>query len=282
MNIPDFILDPLRSQKRCRPGKFSAKDELRLTARSRFKTRGLGHAGWTTWPWLLSVFFVNGLLGQIPLATVTNATPKEVLSLAITNKYGDVLTNLTVAKVLPDGLLLEHPAGSTRAKWPDLPPEIRERYKTQANEAARKELDAGLVARNFVQRSEQEKAAAQAREAEQIKERQARESAGQQMLIKGRVMQHIEAGILVSSVGGHSGVIEERPDSIVNPGSRTRRLVGGLPIYEGICLVKDWPRERAVADGEEVSINAIDAGAQYSYGTVAGSSRTVRVFKGLF
>jgi hypothetical protein len=51
------------------------------------------------------------------------------LSLCITNKYGDVLTNPTVAQILGDGLVLERGTMALKIKYQDLPPVIRKQYQ---------------------------------------------------------------------------------------------------------------------------------------------------------
>jgi hypothetical protein len=45
------------------------------------------------------------------------------LSLSITNKYGDVLTNPTVAQILVDGLVLQTGTTAMKVKYEDLPPD---------------------------------------------------------------------------------------------------------------------------------------------------------------
>lgn len=54
------------------------------------------------------------------------------LSLSITNKYGDVLTNPAVAQILSDGLILEHGTMAMKVKYQDLPPAICKKYQPLA------------------------------------------------------------------------------------------------------------------------------------------------------
>jgi len=51
------------------------------------------------------------------------------LSLSATNKYGDVLTNPTVAQILGDGLILGRGTLVMMVKYDDLPPDIRQKYQ---------------------------------------------------------------------------------------------------------------------------------------------------------
>jgi hypothetical protein len=63
----------------------------------------------------------------------------ETLSICVTNKSGEVFTNLSVGKVLGDGLLLENSAGQFKVKYADLPADVREKYQAGAQAAAQKE-----------------------------------------------------------------------------------------------------------------------------------------------
>ncbi len=78
------------------------------------------------------------------------AEPGERLSISVTNKYGDVFTNLTVARILGDGLLLEHKAGQLKVKYEDLPPAVRTKYQPLAAAAAKKEEDTARANALFI------------------------------------------------------------------------------------------------------------------------------------
>jgi hypothetical protein len=64
----------------------------------------------------------------------------DILSISVTNKYGDVFTNLTVVQVVTNGLVLEHKTGQLKVKFEDLPKEVRNKYQPIAAEAAKQEL----------------------------------------------------------------------------------------------------------------------------------------------
>ena len=76
----------------------------------------------------LALVFALGLLSRSSSAGELGAK----LSISITNRYGDVLTNLTVSKILSDGLVLEHKAGQLKLRYEELPQELREKYQPLA------------------------------------------------------------------------------------------------------------------------------------------------------
>jgi hypothetical protein len=63
----------------------------------------------------------------------------DKLSTSITNQEGKVFTNLTVMRILNDGLVLKHPAGLLKVKYQDLPQAVREKYEPLAAAIAEKE-----------------------------------------------------------------------------------------------------------------------------------------------
>ena len=79
-----------------------------------------------------------------------SAAPGERLSISVTNKFGDVFTNLTVARVLGDGLLLEHKAGQLKVKFEELPKQIRAKYQGQAAAAVKKDEERAKANAAFV------------------------------------------------------------------------------------------------------------------------------------
>jgi hypothetical protein len=76
------------------------------------------------------------------------------LSICVTNKSGDVFTNLTVGKVLGDGMLLENSAGQFKVKFTELPAEVREKYQGLAAAAARRERSEAEANARFVARQQ--------------------------------------------------------------------------------------------------------------------------------
>lgn len=67
------------------------------------------------------------------------------LSISVTNKFGDVFTNLTVAQILGDGLILENASGQMKVKYGDLPPLVREKYEPLATGIVEKEQTEGAL-----------------------------------------------------------------------------------------------------------------------------------------
>jgi hypothetical protein len=70
-----------------------------------------------------------------------DAAVGEHLSISVTNKSGDVFRDLVVAKILSDGLVLEHKAGQLKVKYADLPQDVREKYQPLAAAAQDKEQE---------------------------------------------------------------------------------------------------------------------------------------------
>ena len=79
----------------------------------------------------------------------------DKLSISVTNKFGDVFTNLTVAQILGDGLLLEHKAGQVKVKFENLPPNVREEYQPLVTVAAERESEHDAANAAFAVRREQ-------------------------------------------------------------------------------------------------------------------------------
>lgn len=84
---------------------------------------------------------VLGILLSLCFATRCLAKPGvgDVLPISVTNRFGDVLKNPKVAKILADGLILEHKAGQMKVKFVDLPGDVREKYGPLGAVAADKE-----------------------------------------------------------------------------------------------------------------------------------------------
>jgi hypothetical protein len=95
------------------------------------------------------------------VSSAADAPLREHLSISVTNKYGDVFTNLVVAKIANDGLVLEHKAGQLKVKYADLPENVREKYQPLAAAAENKERKDAAANAVF--------AAVQRREAEQVR-----------------------------------------------------------------------------------------------------------------
>jgi hypothetical protein len=63
----------------------------------------------------------------------------DKLSISVTNKFGDVFTNLTVAQILGDGLILENASGQMKVKYAALPPAVRQKYQPLAAAVVKKD-----------------------------------------------------------------------------------------------------------------------------------------------
>src|SRR3954453_10491624 len=103
----------------------------------------LMHKNLFTAAWLLILMLVPS---KAPSASVTG----EKLSISVTNKLGDVFSNLSVANVLPDGLLLENRSGTVKVKFEDLPPDLRAKYEPLAGAAKQKQMRAAQANASYL------------------------------------------------------------------------------------------------------------------------------------
>jgi hypothetical protein len=101
---------------------------------------------------LVYAAMASGALFSMGLQANGDTAPesKERLSISVTNKYGDVFTNLAVAKVLSDGLVLEHKAGQLKVNYADLPQAVREKYQPMAVAAENKDEKAAAANAAYV------------------------------------------------------------------------------------------------------------------------------------
>ena len=83
---------------------------------------------------LISIFAVK----PVPAAPVAPGVGDQ-LSLSITNKYGDVLADPSVAQILGDGLVLQRGTMAMKVKYEDLPPVVRQKYQPLADSVIKKE-----------------------------------------------------------------------------------------------------------------------------------------------
>jgi hypothetical protein len=88
--------------------------------------------------------FLAAAVILLPTAKPAAAAPDvpgvgDRLSLSITNKYGDVLANPTVAQILGDGLILQRGTMEIKVKYEDLPASIRQEYQPLAAGVVKKE-----------------------------------------------------------------------------------------------------------------------------------------------
>jgi hypothetical protein len=79
----------------------------------------------------------------------------DKLSLSVTNKFGDVFTNLTVAQILGDGLVLGNASGEVKVKYENLPPAIREKYQPLAAGIVEKEQTNGALTAAYLAHTEE-------------------------------------------------------------------------------------------------------------------------------
>jgi len=92
--------------------------------------------------------FLTAAVISLMAAKPVTAAPAGVgdrLSLSITNKYGDILANPTVAQILRDGLILQTGTMAMKVKYDDLPPDISQKYEALAAGMIKKEVKQGVA-----------------------------------------------------------------------------------------------------------------------------------------
>jgi uncharacterized repeat protein (TIGR01451 family) len=92
------------------------------------------------------------------LLSALNALSGDTLSISVTNKSGDVFTNLSVSRVLPEGLVLESRSGQVKVKYEDLPSGFREKYEPLALATRKKEMQQAQVTAAYFARQQQNQA----------------------------------------------------------------------------------------------------------------------------
>ncbi|MGA9778355.1 MAG: hypothetical protein ACLPRE_11140 [Limisphaerales bacterium] len=93
----------------------------------------------------LAAIIISLLAARPVAASPTVPGVGDRLSLSITNKYGDVLANPTVAQILVDGLVLQTGTMAMKVKYEDLPPDISQKYEALVGGVIKKELKQGVA-----------------------------------------------------------------------------------------------------------------------------------------
>jgi hypothetical protein len=208
----------------------------------------------------------------------------RIEEIVITNSAGDIFTNLKLSKVVADGILFEYRSGLVKAKWSELPVWCQLKYLDAALDAASKDRQAGRASTQTappIGRAQGGDAAKKSVDEAKGKEERDGNAANTRpatsWVIKGRIVQKTRDGLFVQSVGGHAGERRNTGTSAVNPNSRETIVDGGVQVFEGLCLLRNHPEQAALADGEQVEIQATESG-QYQYTAVSGAVRSIRQF----
>src|SRR4051812_38387554 len=120
-----------------------------------------------------SALVLIGLLFHSTASIGTGAGDK--LSISVTNKLGDVFSNLSVANILPDGLLLENRSGQVKVKFGDLPAEVRAKYEPLAAAAKEKQLRAAQANASYLASQKEVEAAREQVRLDRKKEQEAKQ-----------------------------------------------------------------------------------------------------------
>ena len=94
---------------------------------------------------LLAITGILFLMVKRPNAAAGVPGIGDALSLSVTNKYGDVLVDPTVAQILSDGLVLQRGTTEMKVKYEELPPDIGKKYQSLAKGVIQSEEKKGAV-----------------------------------------------------------------------------------------------------------------------------------------
>lgn len=196
--------------------------------------------------------------------------------LTFTNNSGVVYSNVTVVKVEPDGILFRNSEGLVygREKYTNMSESLQTKFGYDPIKAAEYEQkQKELRAKQAVQQATANKAAADA----QASEKRRKIIDASKMVVTGKLIQKLDNGLLVES-----GSERERRTitRVMHMPGRMVRLYDPkteLQIYDGLCLLTDYPDQAKVVDDDVVHAIAYPNG-EYSYTTVNESSKTIRKF----
>lgn len=205
---------------------------------------------------------IVSLLFMADLAMRAEST-NTVMDLVVTNSTGDVFRGMTLNRVTPDGLLLQHSSGLVKARWNQLPAWCRETYQVAAGKRAALDADAGVASANLVaDTSSRERAAELAGEADAHRRTEAgklppKSPRGAKVsariredpltkLVRGKIIGKCQEGLIVASVGGPAVAVlgYDKP----------------LTIFTGHCLLRNSRDQAYGVIGQEISAPAMESG----------------------
>jgi hypothetical protein len=150
----------------------------------------------------------------------------DKLSISVTNKFGDVFTNLTVAQILGDGLVLQNASGELKVKYENLPPAIRSKYQPLAAGVVEKEQTEGALTAAYLAHTEE----LQAEAARERALREANENAQANPQLNGSQAGQIVQGVIIKVPNQDWNI------TIMNPGldALDRHVDGDELVERGI------------------------------------------------
>jgi hypothetical protein len=211
------------------------------------------------------------LLGVLLIAS--NAWAQTNLgTITFTNRHGEVISNADVVKVTAIDLVYTISGSGGRAKFSELPETIQKQFGYDPDKAVEAEKAAQQRRLHDAQLL-----AAQARAAAKVNAERALSGkiAATQMRISGKVIQRIEAGLLVDS-GSKSYRMKDLSKILHENGVVKYYDQNNVQIFSGLCLLSDAEKSKLI-DGDSVSVIAYPNGI-YSYAAVNGGESTVRKF----
>jgi hypothetical protein len=201
------------------------------------------------------------------ISTICGASGQTTVS--FTNSEGKIIPDARITATNSVTLYYETQDGPAHIRWADLPPEVQRRFGYNPAQGA--EAEKALVAR----KQAIAQAAANAAVTRRVEKEQRERTANAEkikMIIQGRVIQRISAGLLVNSASELRKQVQHYPGE----GYGTRHWeFGGVQVFEGLCLLTDV--EGGALDGDIINCTAYPNG-NYSYTAVSGGEKTVRRF----
>ena len=204
---------------------------------------------------------------------VTNAT--LLTPFTLTNSAGNIVTDAVLVKLTPNTFLYKTPRSEAFQRLDSLSKDLQEKFGYNPSKAAQAdELDRQKYAAQLQRANAAAAAAALAEHRSQIE--------SSRMIIEGDVIQKLDVGFLVDSATQIKRIdLEWRASvglstSVIGDG-RYYDPTTHIQIFNGLCLLTDYPKASSVVDGDVVRAFAYPNG-EYSYTAVSGGSKTVRQF----
>ncbi len=202
------------------------------------------------------------------------SSPAQTNTITFTNQSGVVISNAEAVKISDNKLLYRIPSGGGIVMLSNTPPDIQRKFNYNPAKAA--QADEVDKQKHEAQLRQDQQAAAAASLAEYR-----RRIASSSMMVEGEVLQKLDAGLLVDSATEAKRRQREWDESVghYSAGGEVKYVdqTTHLQLYNGLCLLTDYPRTSSIVDGDVVRAVAYPNG-EYSYTAVSGGSKTVRQF----
>jgi hypothetical protein len=198
----------------------------------------------------------------IPAAVLALAVLQFALAEDFKTIHGKEYKNATVTRVEPDGIVIKFRGGIAKLPFTELPKDVQERFHYDAAKAA---LFAGAEQAAVTQSN-----AAAAQQQQEQQEAAAKVARAQKCRIRGYVRRNTADGLVVELFALVSHNASDVPSGIHNP-------IGDAE-WRGskVVLLKAYPGQENVADGDYVDAVAYDSGASPAGTSTYRSIRSIR------